>query len=473
MKIQSEIDLVQIFAACLRRGKAAIISAFIVGILFGAFQYKSQLNIQQENARVVLGLEEIDDLHQLENWEEKIKEANEKFYQTELKNYKESQMNLNSQRSSTQDKMEQQRKYIIESLLMRLDPYQVYTTHMYFSVSCTDESAYNQQFAVTITPDDYIYGKIIDNYSMVWNGTDLGASLNLPGYENVADRYFRELLSLSSSGNNTLVITSKAGSAEESEALCRAAYNFLNSKVDVISDNSYQHTVTPLSTVTTNDMDQDILAAQESAYAVLETYKDTVTELDKQLENLHSPSRSMNELWKNIIIYAVIGMVVGVLLVYIIIILKCIIGSVESAGQIEKILHLVSLGRMPYHRGIFDKISDFVSGEHIWADKATALAYISEKSILQCGGCKNIALLSTLPLTGDQVADVQNALEKNSAHVTFCNDYFHNPNAMNALLNCDSIVLIEVARKSKMERISAIITYAQQLDKSVDGFVLM
>ena len=337
----------------------------------------------------------------------------------------------------------------------------------------TDNSALEQPFGVTVTPIDYILEKINKQYQLLWTITDFSEALSLNSYPVVQDKYLRELISLSMQDNGTMILRAIGQTSLQSQELADAVFNYLSSKSTSISKDCYAHQINVIDKMTKNVIDQETIERQDSAYSAVEIYKGQISDIDIQLSELVPPSAANASMQRKIAVFTIYGMLAGLLFICFIGTAEYLTGMLDSSHQIVRCLNITLLGHLPSKRTFFDRIADGILNEQVWDDCNSALAYISEKTTLQCDNRSSILLLSSLPIDSNKTQGIRHAIEHSCPQVRFESDYYHNPMAMQALRESDSVIFVETLRKSKLDDLIFMKDYINQLHKPIDGFILI
>ena len=239
--MEQEISLLDLLAAAVRKGKQIIIFAVIVGLLFMGYSYLGAHSAKTEEEESFAMAEKEREMRDLQ----KTVERSEAGIRAE-------------------------REYINNSLYMQLNPYNIYQTRINYQL--TDLSVpLDGSLGMMENPTAYAMDRILARYTLEWNGTDLQTLLNLPGYQNVEDRYLREVITVGNGGNGNLYINTYSTSEAEAEKLAEAAANVLTSLRAEVAKESYTHNLVKVSTVTKQIISEGIRDAQNAHDDALDT----------------------------------------------------------------------------------------------------------------------------------------------------------------------------------------------------------
>ena len=389
----------------------------------------------------------------------------------ELLEYEQKLLKLESAIEKASEDADKVQNYIDNSLWMKIDPHNKYEASFYLSISGVDEHALSMSFGPEETPADYLTKRIATQYRVLWDSLDLSSELGISRYENVLDKYVREVVDMSILDDGILQITAIGNSKNEVRESADAARNLLTSLAEVVAKNSYPHSLDEFNYVEKNQIDGKMADAQGAYHELLDGYNGTITEAENKLRTLAAPESIRVAVIKMV----VIGGVVGVALACIWFVGKSLLQDfLLSSAQVEQSLGLPLVGSATTPKGLFARIATAISGERVWKDEAQALGYISETVKMRATG-DQILLLSTLPLdaSSENVQKVYSALAEVGLKPTCAGDFSHNPDALLQLSKCDSVVLLESVDKTKLSNVSKTLQFAKELEKPVVGFVMI
>lgn len=456
--MKDTVTLKELAAIAVRRGRSAVILALICSLLLGGWRANSLISTA----------------HSEDNSPEKI----EKRYQEAVKSYEDSREDLEKQLAKAEEQLESQREYNDTSFCMKIDPYNKVVTTINLAITDIDEGAFQQVFRLEETPVDFIVSKIQSQYIILWNSLDLQTSLSYSPQADMEDKYLREIITLTRSDGGCLTLTVSGISEAETSRLAEAAYDCLIGLQSRISEGSYLHSFALLNDVTKVSVDNNLENTQTENLKKIRTYTDNIADLSKQLEELEEPKRETAPGPLKIVLscvkYAVLGAVIGCLLA-----LMCAMVSYlfrcrpETSRQIEEGLSIPFLGSVAKSGGFWDRMANRILSERLWADEDQALAYISASAatLLPVSECRDVLLISTLPLKAEEVGAVIKALENQNRTVRFVGGALRNPEAAEALKACGCVVLAERPGVTRWDDAIELTALSKNLERSVGGFV--
>lgn len=456
--MRDTVTLKELAAIVVRRGRLTIILALICALALGGKAAYTQFEQSRDE----------------ENSPEKIEER----YLKALEEYEKEQDNLREQISRTEEQLESQKTYNAHTLLLDIDFHNKAVTTINLAITDVDEGAFQQVFRLENTPIDFIISKIQSQYMILWNSLDLQSALDDVPYEDLDDKYLREVVTLSRMDGGGLTLVAVAASEMASKQLADAAYQCLLESQPIIAGGSYGHTFTLLSEVTKVLIDSNLESTQQSCFDKIENYEANIENLTKQLEELKKPEReteiSISVMAKSVVKYAVLGIAAGLLLGLTYSMISYIFRNrAETSRQISQTFSLTFLGSVVKPSDLWNQLANKILDERLWPDAGQALSFISANAKVMLPESGVVLLASTLPLTEEGVQAVIQALSTETRTVLFVGAANHNPETADALCSCSCVVLAERAGNTKWEDIEELIALAKNLRKPVNGFVMV
>lgn len=452
------ITVKELFAIALRRGKLILCLAVVCMALVGGLQAAKQIS----------------NMNSPENSEESIEER----YQAALKTYQEQQEHLQEQLDSIEKQISSQEEYNENSLKMKLDPYNVVTTTMSFSITDIAGSTFQQVFQLEGTPVDYVISRIRMQYFVYWNNLDLEQVMRGSSYDGVSDQYLREVVSLSAMDGGGLTLSAVADTEERSRELADAAYECLLSAQPSIGESAYPHQFTLISHVTKLSVDDSLDSLQQSNWEQMQTYQTNRDNTKKSLEDLKKPERengySIMNVAKTVIKWAALGAFGGAFLALVYIFLAYALqGYTESTRRVELVLSLTFLGFASAPKKFWERLASRIVGEKNWKEEQERLAYLKEHLKAYVPKDCKVTLVSTLPVQAEDAAvqEIIKAISEQGHAVRFVNRAQQNPDALDAVKDCDGIVLAEKTGVSRWDPLMEQKRLAKQMDKPIFGFI--
>ena len=444
--MKEPISIKEILAIVIRKGVAVIAVTLAFAILLGGLQ----------------GLKTFKASRQSSNTAEAVALRNEE----KLSEYEAQAGVVNSQIANMQHKIDMQQQYNEESLLMQLDPYSKYESHVAMAITELEENAFQQFYKLQTTPVDYIVSKILQQYVVYWNNLDLAERLQGTAFEGVPEKFVREIVSVSKGDGGTLYIKASAATEADAAVLCQRVEEAILDSYNTICDATYAHGLTVISSGTKQMVDYDL------------DKKQITNQENLDLEKLKKPGVesviTKTDVLKTAIKWAVIGGIVGFVMacgcVWLLYIVK---DGVETSAQASAILAAPYFGSAAGKKGLFDRFADWFVGERSWKDKDQAIAYITEnlKSHLSAGDA--VALVSSGAAKEDDacIAAVVKSMQDQGYTVRFADEAGRNPAAIAAVRESEYVILAERLGKTSRGAMICVQELAQQLDAKILGFI--
>ena len=438
--MEQEINLFDLLAAVVRKGRQIIIFAVIVGLLFMGYNY-----LRANSAK---GAEE--ESYAMAEKERKLRDLEKTVTRAEKG-------------------IDAERAYINESLYMQLNPYNIYNTCIIYSL--TDLSVpLDGSLGVMENPTQYVINQIISRYQLGWAGTNLGEQFETPGYQNTEDRYLREVVSIGSTGNSSLCISANAPSEESSKNLAEAAEKVILSLKKDAAKSSYSHNLIKVSTVTKQIIDETIRDNQNAHYDALDLYVDDLSTAQKSINQMNA-EHSTTGYVKKLIIGCVAG---GVLAVLWFVFRSVFRRQVESAQQVVSETNLEYLGNISSGKGkgLFGNLANILSNEKVWASDEAACAYAVERICSRIPG-KLLITSTDKDVTLDKVEALIQALKEKNVDVAYQPFVNKDAQALASLQNADAVLFALEKGKTKLSEVLDVKGLANVSNKPVAGFVLV
>lgn len=455
--MKEPISIKEILAIAIKRGTAVLCAAIALAALLGGFQ----------------GVRKLQAVRAPSNSAAEIEQRNEKA----LADYNTQTEALQQAIDTATYKIEMQKEYNENSLRMKLDPYNKYTSNIVLAITELDENAFLQVYKQQGTPVDYIVSKIVQQYSVYWDNLELSKLENNP-FADEDEKYVRELVTVAKEDGGTVAITASAATAEDAQALCQSVYNAILEAQPTIAQATYSHSLSEISNSTKMSVDNDLGKLQVTCMDNLTDYMQELEKAEEQLKKVKKPGTekalTMSDVVKTAVKWAIIGGVVGFVMACACVWLFYIISDgVESTRQMEAILAVPFFGSSAKKGSPFVRLANWFVGERSWKDREWAVQYIAEnlKSRLNTPG--KIAVVSTLNVSGEDagIAMVLKAVEQLGHQVTFVGAAEQNPAAVAALRENSYVILAERLGKSNRNAMLCVLETAKQLDAKVLGFI--
>lgn len=438
-----EVNLKELLAAIVHGGRKILAVALIFAVLLGAVGALNHYVLEEDP---------------------------EGAYQAALEEYELAKDELELALERAERDEANQREYNEKSQLLQIDPYNKITTTIVFAISGIDPESVTDSFGVTEIPASYITSRIQAQYMALWNGLDLEKIVS----GGVADKYLREVITLTATDGGVLTLAVSGSDAAACEQIAQSVYAAIAQSKEAVVNGSYDHQLTLLSdAVTKSAIDWTLEQIRLDNKAKLEKYQENVEKCEKELAQLSAPSRDggIKEIAVNAVIGAVIGVVLGIIWLVIDSFVK---GCVSGSKQLSARYSLLHLGSLMKKTGFWAMRSYRVMGEKLWKNEEQACSYIRENGLSHLPEGGSLVIASTLEEVSEEVQkELSELLSAKGQKVTFVTDAAHCPQALAAISQCDGIVLAERAFASRNMAVKDVLKTAETLDKPIYGFVLL
>ena len=438
--MEQEISLLDLLAAAIRKGTKIIIFAVIVGLLVMGYSYLTANTAKSEEAESYAMAEKERQLRDLQ----KTVERAEKGIRAE-------------------------HDYIDSSLYMQLNPYNICNTRINYMLTDMDIPL-DGSLGMMDNPTEYVMDRIISRYLLEWSGTNLTTLLNLPGYQNVEDRYLREVVSIGNGGSGNLFINASASSEQESQKLAEAVEKVVLGLKNEVSKETYGHSLIKVSTITKQVISDAVRDAQNAHFDALDTYVDDLSTSQKNIDRIESATTSTGYIKK-----LIIGCFAGGILATLWVMFRSMVrGLVESAEQVTSQTGLKYLGSAVSGKetNIFAKIASVVTREKKWNSNDDALAYFAERASMEG---KGKVLLTTTGTTNDteKIEALLDMLKKSGTDAEYLPAIDSSAETLAALKKSDSVLFAVEKSKTAVPDILAAKQLAEQAGKTALGYVML
>ena len=441
---ETEIDLLDLAKYLLRRIVWILLAGVVCAGIAGLYKYQSMRSAHPDPDAAAQA---------------------ETEYERNLTKYEEESELINAADAVTLDLIRNQENYLRTSPYMKLDPYHVWKAQAMIQVNSLSEDfpAYQMEelYKFELANVDYLSGiakkfgteaaylkEMVGSWSI---GSPVGTG------DSTSDVILRE-------EDYDARRTSKVFCAQalgDSEAHATELLDVMLEEVQAVYEESvkkYPHEMKVISRGCSETVDTGIRAAQRDHVTYTQTLlyqmkdnSDKAALLSKPEEVVAVQDGSVSR--KDLIKFAVIGFVIGVLLMCLWHALRYILNDrlVDYKDIARKGIHLKDLGSM--------------SGQGADVVAANIRNFAGERKKLFITGMASDA----------EFAKVCSSLQGKLAdyEVIFAGHVLEDPKAKDLLLSCDAVVLVEQAGTTRYSRMKAEITFLVNADKEIVGIVIV
>lgn len=407
-------------------------------------------------------------------WYYVLAEDPDEEYRVLYEDYELQKQNLQTAIERDNKNMANQQEYIDKSLLMKINPYNKYTTSVTFAISGIDIGAEKESFSALETPVSYMTSRIQTQYIALWNSVNLEELVTDEQYKGAADKYLREVIEFRISDGGLMHLSVVGGSQAQCETIAKSLCDHIQENKKNIELASYTHTLVPLSDMGTMvQVDLELEQLQLDNLERVEKYHQNVVECQKELLELKAPANDGG--LKGIVTNIIVGGIVGVVLACIWLVgAQLCFNKITGAKEMTVRFPLPYLGAVAEKHSIWEKMAGFVVGERVWKKEETALNYIRENAVTHIPEGSSVVVVSTVASVNAQASQkLLQALSARGCQVCHVTDIAHNPEALAAIRQGSGVVLAERAFETKRANVETALTLIAGIEKPVFGFVML
>lgn len=437
-----EVTLKELLAAVLYGGRLAVILGLVLALLLGGYAVSAGSSDPARDAD----------------------------YQARLEEYEQSRAVLEEALARSEKELESKMTYMENSLLMQIDPYNKHTSTVVLAISGVEE--FSPRNTDPENTASYTVARIQAQYTVMWEGLDLKNAVRGTSYENVEDKYLREVIKLEAADGGVLKLT-VVGSGDETAKIAGKIHELLVEKKALVAQASYPHDFTVLTdVVTTTAIDLDLELLQQEKMTKTETCRAEVAADKAALDAFAAPSPAEGP---SVVKNAILGGFAGVALACVWLVgVQLVSSKVSCAQRMARAFELTHFGSVKKSGSIWTVLSQLTMNERVWKNEEQSLAFIREKGSVHLPEGGTVALLSTLPKMDEKLVEkVKKALEAEGRKVSFAADMLHDPQALAGIRQADALVLLERAFVTENAAVISAVSLAEEMDKPICGFVMV
>lgn len=343
---------------------------------------------------------------------------------------------LNSTITETQSMIEQRTQYLEESVLMKVDPYNVYTAGKVYFVVQQPEVSEQLEFGSVI----------LQNYINAFNESSAietaAKTLDIPQWA------ISELITLSVNSNGGLSVTVLGRTAEEAKAVAEAVCQIVEKQQEEVISRTVQHTLTSLPFSTGPRVNTGLYNQQTSAKQVLTTLTNSLTAAKTELAKLTPTELVQRE--PKVLLFAVAGAAIGAFLVCALAWIGHIsVNKIYSGRTLKNSTGVRLLGCVAEGRK-YDPVTRWLrklEGRSQYGQTDVVAANIRNR----CESGTNLLFLGNYD--AQWIQPMVKKLEENGIRCVLCADPAVTVQVYEALPNCDAVVLVETCGVSRYDSV--------------------
>lgn len=455
---EQEIDLKDLFFSVLRRWRLVILIAVIFALLAGGF-------------RTSRGIGQLRDADFIK--------SNQETYQDAVEQYEMTSQRLEREISNLEINIESQQEYKENSILMNINPYDVYveTASFYISTDYSIMPGMLYQNPNTSTSILKAYVTIAQNgemFNYVLGKMDNGMSL----------RYLKELVNIKADfDNNMLDISVVADNEKRANDVMRYIKDSMQQSQNKITEAIGEHVVNQVDESQYVSVDMALEQEQSELTALTDQMVDELQTKKLELEELHEPSNTLlsrKSLLISAIKYAILGGVLGAfMMIFFICVAFMMSDKLINDKELKRRYGIMILG-------VFKKTnkSKFLPGIDRWFDKlegtaareledAQALDVVTANAMNYMDGIKQVLLIGTADSTA--IERVREGLSNRLGDITLLTggNLGKDVQAIKEVASCDAVILVEQRNHSLFSQVEQELDVVKSLDKKIIGCVVL
>lgn len=428
----------------LRRWKAILLVGIIVALLLGGWNAYSE-NKTAKN------------------------ESMESRYWLEYRQYEKQIAFYEERIAFTQTKIDTLQEYINSSILMKLDPRNVYRAKAVYYVD-TDYKIipeYTYQDTDKTETLTWFYRRAVNDYNVY---EKIGAAIG------IEPKYLMEAVSVSVATDSTLHLSVTYTTSEGASEILRMLQDEIAAAQKNLSETIGQHTITKMEDNCGVYIDDGLKETQQKVSDELLELKNEQLEYSEELLKLREePAPDELNVLSAFIKWCVLGGAIGVVLVIAYLLAKVLLTNrVYAASQLSCRYHTPVLGEVILSKKAmsFDmrKLNGF---EGCLVENSPGnLQYIAQNIQSHCGNAKHIVLCGdTNPAICSRIAQSLN-LRLSGVQTVPVGNLLKDAEALYQLTECDLVILVAEREKSKNGVIEKMLEMIRSCNKDVLGFIV-
>ena len=348
--------------------------------------------------------------------------------------------------------IEAQTLYLDESALMTLDPYHTFSSGIYISLTPADPAQDSTYAALRSFYAHLTSATVLDPISMEFD---------------MDVRYFRELVSISLSDDNTLSVSIRGNTQEDAHTMAlafeKAARTFWEAETELNTACNSQFILFDSGAKT----DTGLYDTQNSAHQKLTSLKNSAVSIETELKK-HAPTQLTTGAAEPLL-FAAVGAAAGFCLVAGLACLGYLAGGkLYSAQLLQDRTGLYILGCMNgKKRNAIDAWLRKLEGRTMHDNAEAIAANIANRS----KGMGHLLLLGNFDEAACQ--SLADRLKQLQVSFTLCADPAQSVQTIHALAQCDSAILVETCGKSLYDQVAQCKATIDQYQKPILGCVVI
>lgn len=434
---------------------------FIKDLLFAAlYQWRRILIVAVIFALVIGGLVGVS------QWRSATTSPSEDVIQEEMAKYETQKLLLEKAVTDAEKLVESQEQYSTNSVVMSLDPYNIYKA----TIELTVQTDYQILPEMSYQNPDYT-AAYLHAYA-VYLGSDQVVQAAAQAVE-TENKYLRELITITDGGSTTksLSISIIYPTAEGAQTLRDTFLSYLDQAKKHISETIGEHKINVISSSVDQFIDLTITEKQIAAQDRLEVLRLNLKDAQQQLNTLQTPAFGTSASIRKAVIFAILGGILGAGLI------ACAAwfthiagGKVYSARTLVNKTGIKVLGCVPARdcKNPVDRWLKKLEGRCLSADQLSVTAAAVRN---YCKDAKSLLIVGDSDPADQEL--IAKALQESGIQVRIGGSLLRNAPAHEALWECDAVVLAEKCGTSRYNNVLQTMACICDQDKPLIGCILL
>ena len=388
-----------------------------------------------------------------------------------LEKYEAEKESLEQQADALRQQVDCQNNYLENSIYMQLDPYGFYESTLVLYFDADYQILPSMEFQ-NVDPTD----AVIATYKSILDSEQV--QLPLAQHANTALQYIKELISISTDiGTDMLTITLRY----PDEAGAKELTKLLTAQLDAIHTQAVkavtEHEVTVVSQTVGKDMDRSIADAQTAENARMSTLIAELTAMQEKINTLVKPNQQLLDkttVFKDAIVYGVVGCVLGVFIVaFICLIAHICTDKVYSARTLKNRTRIKILGCISDRKwNPIDRWLRKLEGRNC-VDPQVQAHVLAVDILNRCGDVNSLLVTGSTDLEARQQILQALSVAKPGMQIIDAGDILQDVAALEALSGCNAVLLVAQCNVSKYNAVAQQAEWVGDYNKQFIGCVLL
>ena len=390
-------------------------------------------------------------------------------YWLEYRHYQEQIAVFEDRISTTQARIDTLQEYLDESIIMRIDPRNVYRTKAVYYVDSGYQIMPEMTYQDTnkTTTLTWYYRRFLTRYNVF---EEIGSELGLD------PKYLTELVEVSQPNESTFCISVDYVDAAGAELIMDMLQDQLGNARKELLDSIADHTLTKMEESSGVYIDDSLRELQKDTAEEILDLKDDLIEYTEELQEItEGPAPSELNVVTEFIKWFVLGGVVGAVLAAVCIFVKSFVGNrVHASSQLMSALHANVLGEVICGKDTLSPVVRMLNSMEgcLTENSEGNLLYLAESIRMNCGNATNI--LVCCDSESDAATFLVGAVNPylNGVQLIATGNLLKDASALRQLSQCDAVLMVVERDKSRSNAIRKMLKTIESYQKEIIGFVV-